>query len=250
MDYLKLSGKKIIVTGATGGIGKEVCILLSKYGAKICLIGRDEDKLKQTIKLLDNSNEHKYFVYDLIDINNIKSLINDIVKFDNEKLYGLVHCAGLIPTVPLRNISYDYMNKVMKINFYSFVELVKHFSNKRYCSGGSIVAISSYASQHGEKCQTIYSSSKAALDASIRTLSQELYKKNIRINSVRPSIINTGIQGDLSKKTDEDAINKLISSQLLGLGKPEDVANTIAFLLSDVSRFITGRYIDLDGGRF
>lgn len=247
INLVDLTDKKIIVTGASSGIGKETAILLSRLGARVVLVARNEDRLLKTMSMLENG-EHSYFVYDLSQLEGISNLIERIVNKDNRKIDGLVHSAGVSAIIPLQNINYEKMDQVMKINFYSFIELVKVVTLKKYSSGGSIVAISSIASTQGEKCQTIYSASKAAMDASIRTLAIELVKKKIRINSVMPGLINSEMTNQVpisSLQTSE-----LTRAQLLGIGKPIDVANMIAFLISEASGFITGRSVYVDGGRF
>lgn len=249
-NIIDLTEKKILVTGASSGIGREICILLSQVGANVVLVGRNEKNLQNTVSLMKEGN-HKYFVYDLMDLEGIRTLIKAAVEFDNLKLDGYVHSAGVMPVIPLKNLSYSVMDETMKINYYSFIEIVKNYSSKNNCNGGNIVAISSIASTNGGKCQTIYSASKAAIDASVRTLAQELVKKGIRINSVRPSLIKTDEINKMMQDSENIVnVSNLAKRQLLGFGEPIDVANLVAFLLSDASSFITGRSIEIDGGDF
>ena len=240
---IDLTNKKIVVTGASSGIGRAVCILLSQLGAKVMLTGRKEEELSNTLEQMAGEG-HCCFPYDLSDLDNIGSLIGDIVDSDGKKLDGLVHCAGISVRAPIRNLDYAKMDAVMKINFYAFVELVKQYAHKN-SNGGSIVGISSYAAINGAKGQTMYAASKAALDAAVISMSKELYKKQIRINSVRPGFVNTAMYENSKKQLGND---KLGEDQLLGVGEPEDVANLIAFLLSDASRFITGSNYLINGG--
>lgn len=243
-QLIDFTNRKVIVTGASGGIGQAVSLLLSELGAQVILIGRNMEHLKRNLNQMPN-NSHKYFVYDLMDLNGIGKLIENIVEYDGKKLDGLVHCAGVSLRLPIRNLNYENMDVVMKTNFYSFVELVKHYSRKKYNNGGSIVAVSSLAATEGSVGQTAYAASKAAIDISVKTLSKELFKKNIRINSVRPGFINTSMLEGLKNKTGSDLLGQ---NQLLGIGEPVDVANLIIYLLSDASRFITGANYTIDGG--
>lgn len=240
---IDLTNKKIVVTGASSGIGRAVCILLSQLGAKVMLTGRKEEELQNTLEQMTGEG-HCCFPCDLSDLDNIESLIRDIVDSDGKKLDGLVHCAGISVRAPIRNLDYAKMDAVMKINFYAFVELVKQYARKN-SNGGSIVGISSYAAINGATGQTVYAASKAALDAAVISMSKELCKKQIRINSVRPGFVNTAMYENSKKQLGND---KLGENQLLGVGEPEDVANLIAFLLSDASKFITGSNYMIHGG--
>ena len=110
---------------------------------------------------------------------------------DGLKLDGMVHCAGISKMIPLNMIKYETMDEIMRVNFYAFMEMIKCFAKKKYSVGGSVVGISSTASANGEKCQTVYTATKGAMDAVIRPLSKELLSKNIRINTVRPGLTET-----------------------------------------------------------
>jgi len=246
INPMSLDGKRILVTGASSGIGRATAILCSRLGADVILVGRNMTKLKEVFASLDEGN-HQILQYDLSDLNNIEKLMNDCVK-DGRKLDGLVHSAGIGPTIPLGSINSKNMLEVMQINYFAFIELTRLFSKRKYSNGGSIVAISSVASMAGTKCTSLYCGSKGALDSSIRSLSLELVYKNIRINSVLPSYIKTDMYNAVVELAGEEAQERLLSRQTLGLGTPEDVANAVAFLLSDASRFITGTALVVDGG--
>lgn len=248
MDRLvDLSKRKILVTGASSGIGRAAAILLSRLGANLVLVGRNVEALKETESALAVGN-HKIIVFDLADLSEIEYIFSEAVVHDKEKLNGFVYSAGVSSVVPLRNLNYNIMDNVMKINYYAFIEMVKYYSLKKYSQGGSIVALSSIAAKQAGKCQTIYAASKAAIDISVRTLSMELVKKDIRINSVLPGMTDT----NMAQGWDDmgEHLAEIVQSQLLGLGKPEQIANLIAFLLSDAASFITGRNYHIDGGSF
>lgn len=243
-----LSGKKILVTGASRGIGKATAIFLSQLGAQVVLVARDEEKLKETISNMEDPDRHFHRCADLFQIEGIQDLILGCVKRDGVKLNGLVHCAGVSTTTPLSQISYEKLDREMRVNYYAFIEMVKHLA-KRSCHARdcSIVGISSVAVLRGKKCQTMYSATKAALDASVITLAKELANKGMRINSIRPGTIRTEMLEGWAMQKGID-VNAFAQLQPLGMGYPEDIAGLAAFLLSSEARFITGQSISVDGG--
>lgn len=245
---MSLSGKNILVTGASSGIGRGIAVFLSQMGANVIMVARNEDRLKEVCQELTPGN-HCYHIKDLSDIYGIKGLMERICK-DGLKLHGLVHAAGISKTMPLLYSKISDVENIMRVNFYSFLELVKHFSNRKYNdNGGSIVAISSISSRVGAKGLSAYCASKGALESAIRAMALELAPKKIRINSVAPGMIETKIYSDLKQLVDnKDFEANLIKRQIMGIGKPEDVAYATAFLLSDAARFITGTTICVDGG--
>jgi NAD(P)-dependent dehydrogenase (short-subunit alcohol dehydrogenase family) len=245
---MDLSGRNILVTGASSGIGKGIAIFLSKVGANIIMAARNEEKLKETYNELEPGN-HSYYLIDLNNLSEIEGMIDDICS-DGRKLNGIVHSAGISRTIPIQYLKLDDLKSIMSINFYSFVELVKHFSKRKYNdNGGSIVAISSISSKVGAKGLAAYSASKGALDTAIRSIALELAAKNIRINSIAPGMIKTQIyDGLIQLVNNKDFETNLKKRQILGLGDPEDVACATAFLLSDAAKFITGTSMVVDGG--
>jgi NAD(P)-dependent dehydrogenase (short-subunit alcohol dehydrogenase family) len=243
---LDFSNKKIMVTGASSGIGRATAIYLSKLGAQLVLIGRNEERLKATLEKL-SGEKHILITADLAELEDMKDIFMQAVS-DQIKLDGLVHSAGIPYIMPLKNITRKRLLEGFNINYFAFIELCRQYEKSKFSNDGSIVGISSVASEKGSKCQTVYSATKSALDVSVQTLSIELAKKNIRINTVAPGMIDTEIIGSTSDLGGDLEI--LGKSQLLGVGEPDDVAACIAFLLSDMSKFITGRRIFVDGGSF
>ena len=140
------------------------------------------------------------------------------------------------------------MLKEITVNYIAFIELVREFSKNKYSHGGSIVGISSIAADRAEKCQTNYSASKAAMDIAVQALSLELVEKKIRINTILPGIIQTEMTVRAAQRGID--ISENAKAQILGMGEPNDIAAACAFLLSDMSKLITGRKIFVDGGRF
>lgn len=242
-----MKNKIILVTGASSGIGKETAILLSKIGAKVILVARSENKLKQTFANLENSG-HAWYSFDLKNIIEINSLVNKIIK-DNGKLDGFVHCAGISELRPLKMTKYDFLHDMMLINFYSFVELVRCISQKgNYSENHSIVAMSSVAASKGFKAKVAYSASKAAIEGSIRSMSKELSDKKIRINSVTAGFVRTEMFERFKDRTAINENNAELSQYILGIPGPIDIAKSIVHLLSSNSLYITGNTIVIDSG--
>lgn len=249
MNPMDLSGKQILITGASSGIGRQTAITCSQLGASVALIARREDKLQETVSMLEGKG-HIYYVYDLSDVEGIEALVRKMYD-ERGVIHGFVHCAGVSTPRAIRQMKYEVMQTAMNINYYSFVEIVRCLSaKKRFADGGSIVAISSIASIQGSRANTIYCASKAAIDATIRCMATELGGKGIRVNSVRPGWVATDMYEQyLEQNVDKQgAADWVRSKRLLPITEPYEVANTIAFLLSDATKTITGTAIHIEGG--
>jgi len=248
MNPMNLSDKNIMVTGASSGIGRSIALVLSKMGANVIMVARNEERLEAVLKELEPGN-HSYFLLDLNDPTGIGNMVDKVCS-GGLKLSGLVHSAGISKTVPMQYLKLEDLNTIMTVNFYSFIELAKQFSRrKNNDNGGSIVAISSISSKVGARGLTAYCASKGALDSAIKSMALELAPKGIRINSIAPGMIRTEIYDGLKEIVNNPSFEQdLKKRQIMGIGEPEDVAYAAAFLLSDASRFITGTSIIVDGG--
>lgn len=249
-NLVDLKGKQVLVTGASSGIGKEIAVLLDRLEAKTILVARRDENLQQIVAELQNT-ESCYYAADLSELDTIEGLIKQIVA-EHGPLDGFVHSAGISSSRPLKMIKPAVLDQVMKINFYSFVELCRCITvRKRFSETGcNIVGISSTASILGNSSKTAYCASKAAMDAAVRCMAKELANKHIRVNTVAPAFIETDIYSSfLEKGEGSEDVEITMARQYLGLGQPLDVANTVAFLLSEASRFITGATIGVDGGK-
>jgi NAD(P)-dependent dehydrogenase (short-subunit alcohol dehydrogenase family) len=243
-----LDGKKIVVTGASSGLGSAAAIKLSHLDAKICLIGRDNQRLEKTLSLMKKNN-HMVLSVDLCKFEEYNNFFEKIVN-NIGKLNGLVHFAGIRKTLPLNVMKLDALKEILNINLLSFFELVKYFTKKNNVNetGASIVGISSVMSLRGAAALSGYGCSKAALDGAVRSLACELAGRNIRVNSIAPGFVKTPMNEDVMKTLPKEAIDKIIAAHPLGIGEPVDVANLVAFLLSDNTKWITGSTITIDGG--
>lgn len=244
-DYYQFSGKKILVTGASSGIGQQTAITLSKLGARIVLVARDITRLEATLNRM-NGYGHKVISLDIANEEDLTSLFKEAIE-DGKKLNGLVHCAGMSQVLPVSMLTKERLVKEMAINYFSYIELIRQFSKKKYSEGGSIVGISSIASDRPAKCQTNYAASKDAMNVATQALAIELAEKGIRINTVLPGMVITKMAKGVSDLgVSLDMIEK---QQLLGACTVDDIIGPIIFLLSDLSSKITGRKFFVDGGR-
>ena len=248
VNLTDLSGRHIVVTGASSGLGKEVCLLSSRLGAKLSIIARREEKLYETIKEMDGDN-HFLLPFDVTDIESIEGIIRDIVD-KHGKVDGFVHAAGFSSIKPLNMTKYAYMLDSMKVHLFSFVEFVRVIGKKKNSNdGASIVAISSAGTARPGKGKVAYSASKGALDSVIRPIALELGEsRGIRINTVNPGWIKTDIYQKYLEQIGQEEMDAMIATHILGVAEPGEIAKTVAFLLSDASNKITGQNIFVDSG--
>jgi len=248
VNLIDLTGKTIIVTGASSGIGRETAILLSKLGAKLIIIARNKEKLINTIHSLDGQG-HTHIAFDLNSFSDYSHLFSRI--FENcGSVSGFVHCAGFSKLTPLRNMSLIDLDEMMKINYYSFMLLAKEFVKKKNVDpdGASMVAISSTSGDFSVKGLSIYSATKSSLNISVKALAQEYAQWNIRFNTVSPGWVRTELTDKATRALTSVRLKKIIENYPLGPGDPIDVAKAVAFLLSDAARWITGTTLTIDGG--
>lgn len=236
--------KTILITGAGSGIGRETAKVMSTLGASLILIDLNEDGLRETSYSL--TCNPLIIAADLCDFSSLPNIVKS-VSDSVGMIHGLVHCAGISSRKPLNVLSTEGFSKVMNVNFFAFEELVRLFAKRgRFSDGGSIVVMSSISAVRGYKAKTEYCVSKAAVDAFVRCMAVELASRRIRINSVMAAEVLTS----LALKARE--LNKSLGAHdfnsPLGPTEPYEVANTIAFLLSDATKTISGTAIVIDGG--
>lgn len=247
MVKFDFSGKRILVTGASSGIGEAISRTLTAAGAEVIMVARDPEKLAAAAESVGAS---AYYEMDLADVPAIAEQIETIIK-ERGPLDGFVHSAGIGTVRPLKLCVYDYMKQMMDINFFSFVEIVRIITKKKnFNEGMSIVGISSVASQEGNQSKTGYCASKAAMDSAIRCMAKELGSKKIRVNSVMPGITRTAIFDQIMDNGgDSEDLKGILQRQYLGICEPDNIAATVAFLLSEEAAFITGSSVAVDSGR-
>ncbi len=244
---LNLSGKKFFISGAASGIGRATCILLSKLDADLIMADINLKGLEETAKECKPTDIIS--VMDFSQSGIIKERLGGLVASFG-KLNGCVHIAGKPYISPLKSLNEKTALEVFQINTMTALELSKAFANRSISAeeGGSIVYISSVYALVGSSANVGYSMSKSALHGITKSLAVELSPRKIRVNCIAPGFIKTKMGDNISHFFAEGHDEKIGQMHPLGLGEPEDVANAIAFLLSDLSKWITGSIMNVDGG--
>lgn len=238
-----LSGKTILITGASSGIGRSIAIECSKSGAKVFITGRNPERLNETFNLLEGDG-HEQYVGDLSEIIIIEKICGNSPNLD-----GLVHCAGLTKIIPFLFIKEEDIESVMKVNFISPALISQSLiKNKKLNKGSSIVFISSISGVFcSSVAESVYSASKGAVNGLVKAMAIELANKNIRVNSVNPGVVVTSIfeNGTISLDQLAEGVKKY---PLKRFGKPEEIAFATIYLLSDAAAWVTGSNLVVDGG--
>ncbi len=246
-DLLQVKDRRYMVTGAASGIGRATALLLSEVGAKVLLVDINEESLLKVQS--ECEGETDILVLDLTDAEAIKTAVKDKVASFG-KLNGFVHCAGLPYIAPLKVVNTEKTEKLYKLNTYAAIELAKVCSSKQVYAGeaGSFVLISSVYGLVGSAANVGYAMSKGAIVAITKSLAMELVGNGIRVNCVAPGFIKTPMAKKVDGMMDESYDERLNALHPMGLGDPGDIANAILFLFSDMSKWMTGAVMNVDGG--
>lgn len=248
LNPLDLTGKTVMVTGASKGIGRATAVYLSKLGARVIGVARNRVALEELSKEMQGSG-HVMAPFDLNDLDEIPIWMKSLAK-EHGRIYGLVHSAGNLTYLPLKSLQSKHIAPMMRVNFEAALMLAKGFRQKdvRSEEGPNIVMISSVAAERGHPAMAIYSATKGALNSLCRCLAVELSRENIRVNCVCPAVVQTDMLGGFQTITLPEQQEKLFGGHRLGLGMPDDVAYATAFLLGAPAKWITGTMLTIDGG--
>lgn len=246
-DLAFITGRIALVTGATGGIGKAISRALMEHGAQVVLAARDPERLES---LTDELKTHSLVplatsAYDLKDAKAIGAAMQDFMR-EHKRLDILVNAGGIMHDAPLGMISAEAIDQTLQINVAATIHHMQYAARLMARHGsGSIINIASIVGMAGSANQTLYAASKAAIVGATRSAAKELAAKHIRVNALAPGFIDTPLTAHYPPAVRE----RIVAGIGLGrAGTPEEVADVALFLASDLSRYVTGQIIGVDGG--
>ena len=249
MQYL-LSKKVAVITGCNRGIGKSILTKFAEQGAEIFACSRKEDKNFSDF-CSELSKQYKTKIYNIFfDLNKAEEMKEALSKIKelSEKVDILVNNAGIIQTSLFQMTKIEDMRKTFEVNFFStflFSQYIVKLMIKNK-SQSSIINISSSAAIEANQGRSAYASSKSALTTLSKVMSKELSNFNIRVNAIAPGLTNTDMmQKSTSEKYLSETINRISQKRV---AEPEEIANSVLFLASDLSSYINGQIIQVDGG--
>lgn len=244
---MDLSGKRILISGASSGIGRETAILLSQLKATLTLTGRNETALGETLARLEGEG-HRAVPFDLSQVDEIPKWVKQQAA-ETGPFDGLVHSAGLHAAAPLQVFSVKKFEELMRVNVTAGIQLTKGIRQPGCAAPGcGVVFLSSVMGMVGEAGLTAYSATKSALAGATRSLGVELARQGIRVNSVAAGMVDTEMSQRFFEQVSDENRAAIEAAHPLGLGKPRDVAYGVAYLLGETARWVTGTMLVIDGG--
>ena len=242
-DFFNLRNKTILITGGSSGIGLATAKICAEYGASIVLVARNKERLINAFKQLEGIGNHSYYSLDLTSDDSLRELVNQLPKLD-----GLVLNAGKVKTVPIRFIKREDLEYMFNLTLHSSIILVQNLLKmKKIVPGSSICFISSVSSKKISLGYSLYSSAKGALNSFTRSLALELASKQIRVNAILPGLVQT--EGVKNGALTEDQLIEHLKEYPLGrFGQTEDVGGLVLYLMADISGWMTGSLLTIDGG--
>lgn len=237
-----LEGRTILVTGASSGIGRGISIDCAKMGATVHLVARNEERLNETLSQMEGEG-HIIHKVDLCSSDDIYNMIEVIPKLD-----GIILCAGIIKTMPVKNINEEAISEIFNTNIIGDIKLISRILRKRKLNHGcSVIFISSVSTFNVKVGNSLYSATKGAVNSFAKTMALEVSKQDIRVNCIQPGFVPSAILG--CGAIEEDCFLKFYAERHpLGFGTPTDIANCCIYLLSDAARWVTGSIFTIDGG--
>lgn len=246
INPFSLGGKTILVTGSSSGIGRGIAIECAKMGAKIILNGRNVDRLKETLGLMEGEG-HQIVVADISKQEEIDRLVAEVPALD-----GCVLCAGIPQVCPVKHFKRNDIEVILSVNTVAPIMITSGLlKKKKIRKGSSVVLIESISGVFvGTKGDVSYNASKAALNGFLKGSALELAGQGIRINAINPGLVPTNILNLTNEIFAESHHTEIMvnSYPLKRYGTPEDIAYGVIYLLSDASSWVTGTNLVIDGG--
>lgn len=238
-----LENKTILITGAASGIGRATAIQCAEMGAKVIMVDLNEEGLKKSQNIIGKS-ETDYRALDLTDLDELEEMVSSLPKLD-----GVASNAGIVLSLLAKFSEAKDMERIFKINTFSHINLIQQLiTQKKLNKGASIVFTSSMSGVYcGLAGGSLYGATKSAILGYTKALALELAPRGIRVNTIHPGMIETPLTNGtaLSKELlEEDAKNYPLGRY----GKPEEIAYSIVYLLSDATVWMTGSQLLIDGG--
>lgn len=238
-----LTGKTILITGASSGIGRQIAVTCSRMGAQLVLTGRNSARLAETQAALEGTG-HRAIAADLLNDAKTKTLVEQLPALD-----GVVHCAGLVHSFPIKFLDTEKIEETLQLNFVSVARLTAFISRqKKMNRNASVVFMSSISGQYPHIGGSMYGASKAALETFAKVVALEFSGMGIRANCISPAMVKTPMYDKAQQDMSKEIMDEHVAKYPLGVGQPEDVAYAAVYLLSDAARWISGINLILDGG--
>ena len=242
---INLKNKKIVLTGATGGIGNSIVENFHNLGANILCTGTNEEKLNLIKKSFSNV---KIFKFDISKHSDIEKFVEDTCKLFDGPPEILINNAGITRDNLSLRMSKEEWDEVINLNLTSTFLLSKFFLKKMIKNKyGKIINITSVVGHTGNVGQANYAASKSGIIGMSKSLALEYAKKNININCISPGFIKTAMTDKIDDKFKDIIISKIPSARL---GEPDDIANAVLFLASNQSDYINGETLHVNGGMY
>ena len=241
----RFDGKLVLLVGGYSGIGRAAAQRLANEGASLVLVGRQEEKLRETLAKLPGAG-HEIVVADAA----YSEQLQPVVQIGRKRggYSGAVVCAGAHVSRPISILTREAIAQAFEANLTTALLATSAFAKSAAKEGGSMVWISSVAAMRGTATFAAYAGAKGALISAARVAAVELASRHIRVNVIAPGVVETAMSAGWLALLNDEQKAALQHRHLLGIGQPEDLAGVIAFLLSDDARWMTGSVVTADGG--
>lgn len=242
-----LKNKLAFITGSTRGIGREIAHTFAKNGANLILNARNETKARALADELESTYgiNVSLSIFDISDHEAVKKAFKELFKI-TKTLDILVNNAGILDDALLPMVTQEQVEKTFAINTFGALYVSQYAARMMIKNGaGSLINISSIVGVEGNEGQSVYAGSKAAVIGITKSMAKEFASKNICVNAIAPGFIDTNMTRGLPPQKYQE---RLDSIKMRRIGTPRDIANTALYLASDLSRYVTGQVIGVDGG--
>lgn len=242
-----LAGQRILVTGASSGIGRATAMLLAECGAQLVITGRDQARLAQTLSALSGDG-HVARIYNLDGSDDIAEFLKELTAHERP-LSGMFHAAGVEMARAIKLSKSQHVEQVFSSSIHSALALARGAALRGVMrDGAALLFMSSVAAQSGQAGLTVYAAAKAAIDGMVRSLAMEMAPRGMRVNSIAAGAVQTEMHARHVRSLSAEALQDYEHRHPLGFGRVEDIAQVAAFLLSDAGRWISGATWTVDGG--